>query len=574
MDRLSRPARSLALALVAASFAAVTWRAMLLPLDHRHGGDWGYFEHMWEATRVQGFALWDPFHCGGVSLWHNPQWQSLHPLYALTWVIGALGALKVFFAAHVAAGFAGMYRLTRTRGDGRAAAFTAAAVWSGSGFFAWHGVTGHSTFAAFLLAPWALLAWRRAEGDVRGAVAVAGVFTAALLAGGTYPVPYLALLLAVDALPRLRTRSGREGVIRAGAVALPLTLLLAAVRVVPIVEALRREPRVMRERDSVSLHTLGEMLLARDHAYDSAQHNYAWDEYGAYIGVGALALAALGCAISLRRRHFALPLGALLFAGLTLGDGPWWHPWPALRHLPIYESLRVPSRFAVVLTLYLALLAASGLDALARALRARGARRLATALPWALALTLAADLTVVSAHIIDDWRPPAPAPAAAARFHLVSDRGYFDELATLPPRNVGSVGCYEPMGDEVPASLWTGDVPQARVEDVGVVRHEGRDTFGAWAEVTLPRAGRVVFNQRWNPDWRTDRGEVVADDGRLAVSLPAGLHRVQVRYAPRSVLPSLALTALGLLIAAALLRPRASLSDSLQGAGAGPRDPR
>ncbi|MFO0628632.1 MAG: hypothetical protein U0325_23865 [Polyangiales bacterium] len=574
MDRLPRPVRSLALALVAVAFAAVTWRAMLLPLDHHHGGDWGYFEHMWEATRVQGFALWDPFHCGGVSLWHNPQWQSLHPLYALTWVLGARGALKVFFAVHVAVGFAGMFRLARARGDGRAAAFTAAAVWAGSGFFAWHGVTGHSTFAAFLLAPWALLAWRRAEGDVRGAVAVAGVFTAALLAGGTYPVPYLALLLALDALPRLRTRSGREGVVRAAAVALPLTLLLAAVRVVPIVEALRREPRVMRERDSVSLHTLAEMLLARDHAYDSPQHNYAWDEYGAYIGVGALALAALGCVIALRRKHFALPMGALLFAGLTLGDGPWWRPWSLLRHLPIYESLRVPSRFAVVLTLYLALLAASGLDALARALRARGARRLAAALPWAVALTLAADLTAVSRDIIEGWRPPAPLPAPAARFHLVSDRGYFDEIASLPARNVGSVGCYEPMGDDVPDSLWTGDTAQARIEDVGAVRRDGRDPFGVWAEVTLPRPGRVVFNQRWNPDWRADHGTVVADDGRLAVALPAGVHRVRVRYAPRSVLPSLAVTAVGLLIAAALLRPRKSLRDSLRGAGAAPRDPR
>lgn len=574
MDRLPRPARSLALALVAAAFAAVTWRAMLSPLDHRHGGDWGYFEHMWEATRVQGFALWDPFHCGGVSLWHNPQWQSLHPLFALTWAIGALAALKVFFAAHVAAGFAGMYRLTRSRGDGRAAAFTAAAVWTGSGFFAWHGVTGHSTFAAFLLAPWALLAWRRAEGDVRGAVAVAGVFTAALLAGGTYPVPYLALLLAVDALPRMRTRSGREGVIRAGAVALPLTMLLAAVRVVPIVEALRREPRVMRERDSVSLHALGEMLLARDHAYDSPQHNYAWDEYGAYIGVGALALAALGCVISLRRKHFALPLGTLFLAGLTLGDGPWWHPWSLLRRLPIYESLRVPSRFAVLLTFNLALLAAAGLDALSRALRARGARRLATALPWALALTLAADLTLVSTDIIDEWRASAPAPAPAAHFHLVSDRGYHDDIATYPARNVGSVGCYEPMGDDVPATLWVGEVPQARVEDVGAVRGDGRDPSAVWAEVDLPCAGRVVFNQRWNPDWHTDHGAVVADDGRLAVSLPPGVHRVRVRYAPRSVLPSLALTAVGLLIAAALLRPRASLRDILRGAGAAPRDPR
>jgi hypothetical protein len=316
------------------------------------------------------------------------------------------------------------------------------------------------------------------------------------------------------------------------------------------------------------------MLLARDHAYDSPQHNYAWDEYGAYIGVGALALAALGCVISLRCKHFALPAGALFFAGLTLGDGPWWHPWSLLRHLPIYESLRVPSRFAVLLTFNLALLAASGLDALSRALRARGVRRLATALPWALALTLAADLTLVSTDIIDEWHAAAAAPAPAAHFHLVSDRGYYNDIATYPARNVGSVGCYEPMGDDVPATLWVGEVPQARVEDVGAVRADGRDPSAVWAEVDLPCAGRVVFNQRWNPDWHTDRGAVVADDGRLAVALPPGVHRVRVRYAPRSVLPSLALTAVGLLIAAALLRPRATLRDILRGAGAAPRDPR
>lgn len=540
--------------------AVFTWRGLLAPLDARHAGDWRYFEHMWEVGRVgfardHALAQWDPFHCGGVSVWANPQSQLLHPLYALALALGSVAALKVFLVAHAAMGYAGMYLLARSRGVGRAAGVAAAAVWAGSGFFAWHGNTGHSTFAAFYLAPWALLAWRRAEVDLRGGVAVAGVFTAALLAGGTYPVPYLAVLLALDAVPRMFSREGFRGVIRAGAVAIPLTMALGAVRVVPIVVALRRHPRVMRESDALTLPMLRDMLLAREHAYDLPGHLYGWDEYGAFIGLGALALAAIGCAISLRRKHFALPFGALLLALLTLGDAAPFLPWPLLRRLPIFDALRVPSRFVVLLTLYLALLAAAGLDALARALKARWGAPAARALPWVAALALAADVTLASAEVIEDWSVERAHPAAAQRFHLVSDEGYFEEMATYPGRNVGSLGCYEPMPTSVSRALWSGDVAQARVEvAAGSVLAAGRETNGVWADVALPCAGRVIFNQNFDPDWSADLGRVVDDHDRLAVVLPPGRHRVHVRYAPATVLPAACLTALGALCAVLIAR--------------------
>lgn len=558
MDGPSHRHRALWIAALSALAAAVTWRALLHPLEGRPLGDWRYFVHMWEVgrlglARAHTLADWDPFHCGGVSVWNNPQSQLLHPLFPLALALGSVAALKLFFITHAAAGYAGMYLLARSRGVGPAGAVAASAVWAGSGFFAWHGNAGHSTFAAFYLAPWALLAWRRAEVDLRGGVAVAGVFTAALLAGGTYPVPFLALLLALDALPRMHTWDGFRGVIRAGAVALPLTMALGAARVAPIIVSLHRHPRVMHERDAPTLAMLRDMLIARRHPYAVPGHLYAWDEYGAYIGAGALALALLGALISLRRRHFALPVGALLLGLLTLGDAAPFFPWPLLRHLPIFASLRVPSRFAVLLTLYLALLAAAAIDAFARALQARWPSRLTTAAPWLLAAALAVDVTAASSRVIDAWPTESSHLPVAQRFSLTSEEGYLERMAGLPARNLGSLGCYEPLPTAVAPDLWTGDVLQARAS-AGEVRAAAVDTDALWAEVSLPRPARVVFNQNYDPDWFADRGRVVSDHGRLAVDLPAGHHRVHAWYAPPTARPAALLSALGLVVAVMVYR--------------------
>jgi hypothetical protein len=550
--------------------ALVLWWPAFRSLQATGFGDWQQFHHAWEAGwialwRFGEWPLWDPFHCGGITIFGNPQSQVFSPFYFLSFLGGPTVGTKLFLVLHAAAGFGGMFAFARQAyGLGRAGSACASAVWAGSGFFAWHGAGGHSAFLPFYFTPLVLFAWRRTADDVRWAAAVAGLFALVLCEGGVYPFPFLVLLCAFDGVARWvrASRAGeRWGIARGALVAVPLTALVGAVRLMPILDELRRHPRTMPSVDSLTLLEVLEMLTARSHPWRNPPHPFVWGEYGTFVGWGALALGACGLVVALARRRPSLPVGLVVFGAFMLGDHGPWSPWALLHELPIYDSLRVPSRFAVFFTLYLALLAGTALDAAESglswwAVRRFGAwpRLLATAIPHACVLGLCWDLYAVNHVTVARWtRPPVADGPVAARHHL-STLPYGRWYASFPRLNVGSRGCYEAMAFEVPKGLWTGDVPQVRIEarpgatrPGGEVRAWGRTTSTAWAEVALDGPARIVFNQGFAPGWTASVGVAAADPyGRLVVDAPAGTRRILLRYRP----PTLA-WALGLSLAGA-----------------------
>jgi len=79
-------------------------------------------------------------------------------------------------------------------------------------------------------------------------------------------------------------------------------------------------------------------------------------------------------------------------------------------------------------------------------------------------------------------------------------------------------------------------------------------------DATLAAPGLLVLTDTWYPGWVADVDGVEvpilrADYGFRAVALPAGTHRVQFRYAPRSLRIGLGITLAAALILAALLVP-------------------
>jgi hypothetical protein len=150
------------------------WFPLFRKLDATGISDWVYFQHMWEAARVALIRygeplLWNPFQCGGVTMWGNPQNQTYAPWFLLSLPLGTTLGLKLFVWSHALVGLVGMYVLGRREyGLTAAPAGLAAVAWSCSGAVAWDGRDGHATFFGFLLTPWILLAWRRAAGTRAG----------------------------------------------------------------------------------------------------------------------------------------------------------------------------------------------------------------------------------------------------------------------------------------------------------------------------------------------------------------------------------------------------------------------
>lgn len=532
--------------------AALYWSPALWELDRTGFGDWQQFQHQWEASYVSvaryGEApMWNPWHCGGVILFGDPQLQAYSPLFWLVFPFGTTVGLKLFLLIHAALGFAGAYVFAQRRiGLGRYPAMLASLVWAGSGFFAWHGSGGHSAFLPFYFVPWLLLAWEAASRDLRYVAAVVGIMGLTVLEGGVYPFPYFCLLLAFDGLWRIAEgKAQAKSVVRAGVLTVPLMVLVAGFRLVPILNTMSRYPRPTAGDDALSFAEVWQMLTSREYDYAFPGHEYVWAEYGTFIGVIAVALGLVGlwrCARGDRDRRL-LVIGTVLFGLLMMGRGSAVHPWPLLHALPVYGSLRVPSRFAVLMTFYFGMAAGVGLQWALGWLRARrwpadlfALRRAAPAL---IVLAVALHIAWGNGEVIARWEgPPLPSIDPSSRY-VVTPFSEYGGYASFPARGVSTRGCYTGMTYPAAVGLRVGDVAQAWFVGEGredaSVRWRARTANTMALDVAVPEAAPTLeINQTWALGWRSDVGEVVrARNGLLHVTnLPAGEHTVRLRYRP------------------------------------------
>lgn len=488
-------------------------------------------------TRYGQLPLWNPWSCGGQYALGSPQTRVASPTLLVSAALGARRAEPVVLWAFLVLGMEGFFRYARRRVGSTLGALAAAPLFGLTGFTALSWSIGWLNFAGFLLLPWLLLGTRQAaRGKVSGGVLVAGVFAFLLGFGGTYPVPMGALFVALEAG---RTLYGLRGTARwrtalwgLGATAL-FTLAACAYRLWPLVETMRSSPRVMAGTPGNSLQTLGRMLL--ELPAPSGHSNP-----GNFFLV-PVALALVPVAVALGRRRALYPLVvATLCVWVAAGYSAQPSLFAGLRALPIYNTFRYPERFLVPAGLFAAELAALGLAVLLT----RAGRSRARGWSWGAAL---AGLLVVAgwgvqvhafarlthwATLLDEPPPTPPEaerPFAQARGNRWA-QGYFLAI------NRGSIACGEawpvPMSERL-----RGDLPREEyLEDAsaGTTRRVEWTPNRVTVDVAATRPTVLLVNQNWHPGWKASVGEVVSREGLLGVELPAGEHRVVLRFLPRS----------------------------------------
>lgn len=541
--------------------ALAFWHSAFARLESTGPFDWQFYIQLWEASRIgiQRFGelpLWNPYQCGGITLWGNPQNPQFSPLFLPALLLGTTVAMKLRLVLLTAIGLMGTYVLARrVYAISPIASLLAAVAWACSGFFSWHIAVGHSSFQGFWLFPWVLYYARRAETDARFCAAAAGVIFFMVLDGATYPLPYLALLLGVDTLVRLALSHDRRERLRIfGALAWTgvLALSMAALRVIPTLTTLARLPRNLTDNDFVSVPYTLVMLTARGYTtWRLPPPHFTWPEYGSFVGWVVLVLGVAGLVLCIKR-HPSLTVGAVVFFLCMLGSAAPFLPWPWLKRLPVLESLRIPARFVVLFTLHLGLMAGVSLDWLRERLerwQRPGSSALRAALIALLVVAATADIFVVNWRTNDAWTGRELAKAQPeGRYHFASIKAFDKNYASLPQEERGTSQCYEALAWPVPPGLWNGDVPQARITGAGQIADWGHTTNTMWADVQLPEPARVVFNQTFAPGWQSSHGTLVEDAGRTAVDAVPGRYRLELRYRPPEMALSLSLTLLGLVL--------------------------
>src|SRR5204862_8199714 len=139
-----------------------------------------------------------------------------------------------------------------------------------------------------------------------------------------------------------------------------------------------------------------------------------------------------------------------------------------LHELPIYKSLRVPSRFLGPAMVGFALVAVSALMAARRiAAEQRLRPRLLKALlavEVVLVLAVAIDVCATNAQRIQQGMdPPLSRTPASADFYQAPAADY-GRFPTFPVRGIGTRQCYVPLGWTPAPGIQDGKIPQQRLE--------------------------------------------------------------------------------------------------------------
>lgn len=563
--------RGAAAVILAALVAALAFAWEPLASGDRRGrlfSDWDQHLLYHDAARrsVAEFGelpLWNPWLCFGHPTLANPQSRVVTPFFPLHLVLGPERALKVEIALHAFFAILGTALLARHAGATWSGAAAGGIVFGCCGAFALHLNEGHSWYLAFAWLPWAALLFDLGRARTSATVGAAGVVALIMLGGGTYPAPYAAMVLAVLAAFEAGTRRDLRPFARLLGV-LALAAGLAAVKLVPMAELMSVSPRLTPQGGGVPPSALVDVMFDAQRPIDSRAHEswpvtfMGWHEYGHPLTPLVVPLAALGLVYGGRWR-WPLLAGLGLFLLLALGQFAPLDLWSALHRLPLFASLRNPSRFLIVVVLLVGVATALGLSALERRLEPRG-RRLAFVTGVALA-ALVGILQVRAGRAGFTGTFPNPAlrpPAGEFRLSFGNALTMFApaiadvastvncyEVAALQPRDAGEAAgrpapatrleswqrlvAGPPVRDALPVAFETA---QGRVAGAArVVRHT---TSRFEVAVDAPAPGLLILGQTDDGNWVVEGGQRESAAGLIAARVNAGPSVVRFRYAPRA----------------------------------------
>jgi len=242
----------------------------------------------------------------------------------------------------------------------------------------------------------------------------------------------------------------------------------------------------------------------------------------------------------------ALGVTAALFMWIAFGRNVQVSVWALLQRLPVFSSVRCPSRVMVYVVFFLGLLAGDGLTAIRRVLRDRLGVRTAGALAWATVAVLAVVVHLPARRVFRYTYCEQKENITTAAGKFVQLRGQRSDARTYYGPSVvpyvragaGVVNGYCALpfyrcaravtdpgyrGEAFFASSENGQVSKVNV----TARHIDV-VFSCSTPATL------VINQNWRPGWQAVRPAGVPvnryADGRIAVAVDPGTDSVRLRY--------------------------------------------
>ncbi|MAF81168.1 hypothetical protein CL628_04110 [bacterium] len=502
--------------------------------------DWDYFftsHHQLRqvTTQWQQFPFWNPYTCGGTAGLADPEFSALTPGGLLQLLFGIPIGLRLAVVVSVMVSSTGVMLVARRLTMSPWAGVLAAVLYALNSATILHLTEGHITFISASWIPWALWGWlgAYASRDKRRwlwSALSGGALALLFLQGGVHLLTYLGLgMFTLSAVIAERRRALITSVLITA-----WALGFAAVKLLPVLLWVRQFPDETWGSSAGTLPYLADIFFGRYlHGAEVIMgQGGGWHEYGAYMGLsaGVLIVAAIGLRHRSKRMwYLALAAGAAIILS-TLG--------PVIK--PLFDQLpflprSFVSRMVLLASLPLALLAATGYDALRERWPKTGR--------FGLILLAIALLEVMSlsyqiseqAFIVPDDEvaiEQAGSPLLVTRqtnqqriAGVDYDRSYLSARA-----GYGTMGYCTALGPK-PSAVTIEDL-----EDTGVISGPANISNVQWtpnhvsAMVEASVSTTIVLNTNYASGWLANGEPATNSKGRVAAEVPAGTSEIIWRY--------------------------------------------
>jgi hypothetical protein len=553
---------------------AFVMKPALVDRDSLGSHDWDQMEsHRYVIVktllRFHQFPFWDPYSCGGHTTWGGIESGTtiVSPWFPFYLTMSLAHAMRIEIAGSALISAVGAWLLAGRFTRSPAARALAAVAFSVNGRWALQIASGHTWHLAYAWAPWAIYFYDRAASvDPTGApprkrdvVLLSAVVALMVYTGGIYPLPQTIFCIALyGVFLACTTRSWRP--LWVGMATAPLVFGLSAPKLLPVLDVLWDNPRLVDSTESIDLTAFFAILTAPLQVMGvnpARVPAWGWHEYGMYVGWAVVVLVMLGCFFGRGVRESPLKWAGLVCLILGFGAFNPYAPWTLLHEYPVFKSQHVPSRWLYMACVPLLAVTAAMIErGLRWSGRARGWMEIALlcGVAW-----IAHDVGTVARqpleHAFMNGTPPIPDSLGPfhTELHMPMELNYAPDWA--PPSlaaefgNFGTIDCgtfpafdniYRDKTGRAPGlgargrgdPLYKGEAFVA--EGTGQAKITSFSPNAFTVQVTGARPGEhVVLNQNWDPGWHADGLPAMKLSDQVAAVLSTPDATIVFRYRPR-----------------------------------------
>lgn len=551
--------KTLAIILFFLFITTIFWFPIIPNINNLGCSDWDQLFSLHEVPlktilEYHQFPFWNPYSCGGVSLIGNPQARFFSPSIIYTLLSGTIMGVKLEILTHLFIGLLGMYFLMRHLGIKGISSLIPSILFMLNSKYALHLHEGHTFWLTIAYLPLVFLFYLKSLEQKKYIFASAFFIALMIFEGGTYIVIATVFGLGIYSLLNAIRRKRLRPLITIVIIFL-FSILFSAPKLLPSTELMFQYPRIIDCDDFIPLEYLDEIFLHDKHELNGRQFmsKYYWHEYGANLGIMPLVLFAVS-AVVLIKKWWPLILTGVLFFFLGLGNFSPYSPWNILQKLPVFNLMRVPSRFLIFFIFAFSIL--TGLLIYLFEKRQTIDKILKYTLLLSLLGFLVFDLIKVNSVICrESFQIKNVFQKEHGLFRQTKqgpDYGAYSSMYPLILKNLGVVDAYEPIPVEINAV--PSDDENYRGEFY-LLEGKGEVSLSYWSpnkitlDLDMDNTDTLVINQNYDKGWKTYSSlSIKPTKGLLSLQVTPSVKKITLFYFPYSFLVGMLFSILGILL--------------------------